>query len=181
MATLIPAIAAACVSGGGSSPGAAGIGGKTYLVDYNPGDAKITRHFDAPVDVTWNAIPLAFKDLHFAGGPSTKGNERLYMTPTLQLPGRLYEGELNSTYFECGKTPAGLPSTDSYELTFAVLVWADADRPSGSSVRILLNGWGHDRTNPSAVVQCTGTGRLEAMFLQAIEQRVKLAHAGAHG
>ena len=179
VAPLILIAAAACASGANSTQGVAGMNGKTYLVDYNSADAKVTHHFDAPPDVTWGVIPLAFNDLHFAGGPSVKGSERLYMTPTLQLPGRLYQDEFNSAYFDCGRTPTGLPAADSYELTFATLVWVDADQPSGSSVRILVNGWGHDRTNTSAVAQCIGTGRLESVFLQAIERRVRLAHGGA--
>jgi len=159
-----------------SSSGAAMQKGETYRVDYRTGEPKVTHHFDTPIEETWRAVGPAFKDLNYAGGPSDNGNEHLYMTPTLRLPGKLYEGEWNSAYFECGRTPAGTLAADSYELTFAVLVWVDEDKPSGSSVRILVNGWGRDRTNPSAVAQCAGTGRLEAAFLQAIQRRLNLAH-----
>lgn len=153
--------------------------GKEYYASYRLGEPKVTQHFDVAVDETWKAIASAFKDLNYAGGPAENRSERLYMTPTMQLRGRLYDGELNSSYFECGRTPEGTLAAEDYELSFAVLVWADADKPSGSSVRILVNGWGHNRTNPGAVVHCTGTGRLENMFLEAIQRRLSLAHHDA--
>lgn len=153
--------------------------GKTFRVSYRAGEPKVTQHFDTPVDDTWRAIGPAFKDLNYAGGPSDTGNERLYMTPMLRLEGQLYKDEWNSVYFDCGRTPAGTLAADSYVLTFAVMVWVDADQPSGSSVRILVNGLGRDRTNPSGVAQCSGTGRLEAAFLQAIQRRLNLAHNAA--
>jgi hypothetical protein len=161
-----------CATGGAS---AAGGKGKAYLVSYRADEARVTQHFETALEVTWGALGPAFQDLHYKGGPSVSGNERLYMTPTLRLPGRLYEGEWNSAYLDCGRTPAGIPAADSYELTFAVLVWVDADKPSGSTVRILVDGWGRDRMNPSGVVQCSGTGRLEAMFMQAIQRRLNIA------
>ena len=175
VATIGVAAAQACASVPSSS-GAAMQKGETYRVDYRTGEPKVTHHFGTAVEETWHAVGAAFKDLNYAGGPSDNDSERLYLTPTLRLPGKLYEGEWNSVYFDCGRTSAGTLAADSYELTFAVLVWVDKDKPSGSSVRILVNGWGRDRTNPSAIAQCAGTGRLEAAFLQAIQRRLNLAH-----
>jgi hypothetical protein len=174
VAIIAVSVASACATAASSS-GAGGLAGKTYHVSYRAEQAKVTHHFDVAADDTWRAIGPAFKDLNYAGGPSADGKERVYMTPTLVLHGRLYEGEWNSDYFDCGLTPAGLKAAESYELTFAVLVWVDADKPDGSSVRILVDGWGRDRANPSANAQCSGTGRLENMFLQAIQRRLSLA------
>ena len=124
---------------------------KIYHLDSRVDEPKVTQHFDRPADDTWQAIGPSFKDLHYAGSPSANANERLYTTPLLQLRGRLYDDEWNSAYFECGRTAAGLPAADSYELSFVVRVWVDSDTPSGSSVRILVNALGRDRTNPATI------------------------------
>jgi len=177
VAIIAVAVTAACASAPGvPSPRA---GGKIFHVTYRDGDPKVTHHFDVTADDAWRAIAPAFNDLNFAGGPSTGERDRLYMTPMLDLRGRLYEDEWNSAYFDCGLTPTGLKAAESYQLTFAVMVWVDPDTPSGSSVKILVSGWGRDRANPSANAQCQGTGRLEAAFLQAIERRVSTTRHGA--
>ncbi|HKW10676.1 MAG TPA: hypothetical protein VJO33_09870 [Gemmatimonadaceae bacterium] len=174
VALIAVAVAGACATSSRPSSGIEVHEGKTYRVSDRADKPKVTQHFDTPADDTWRAVGLAFKDLNYAGAPSATGNERLYMTPMLRLEGRLYADEWNSAYFDCGRTPAGTLAADSYVLTFTVMVWVDTDEPSGSSVRILVNGLGRDRTNPSGVAQCSGTGRLEAAFLKAIQRRLNL-------
>lgn len=168
----------ACASGGASAGGA---GRKSFSVSYRPNDAKVTQHFEARDEETWAVLGPAFQDLGYKGRASADTNERLYMTPKLDLKGRLYDGEWNSAYFDCGRAPARLSAADYYELTFVVLVWVEADKPSGSVVRILVSGMGHDRANPTDVVQCGGTGRLEAKFIQAIQRRLNLAAKPSSG
>ncbi|HEX4681767.1 MAG TPA: hypothetical protein VH277_03600 [Gemmatimonadaceae bacterium] len=161
----------------GTSAGGSGTPAAETLAQVRDRDekAKIVRHFDASVDDTWKALGPAFQDLGYKGAPSTNGNERVYITPWLLLPGRLYEGEPNSSYFDCDRSPLGTPTADVYQVTFAVLAWVEADAPAGSVVRVLVNASARDRSNPSAMVACAGTGKLEAMFMQAIQRRVKIA------
>jgi len=175
MAGMALTVVCGCASAGGSGQVD---GGKTYRVRYRPEEAKVTQHLDATASETWSVLGAAFHDLGYKGGPSVSGDEHLYMTPTLRVTGRLYEGEWNSAYLDCGRTPAGGSAAESYELHFAVLVWVDADKPSGSTVRILVDGWGNDRAHATVDVPCGGTGRLEAGFLQAIQQRLKLSAKG---
>lgn len=166
----------------GASGGASGQPGSETLaqINYRDKEVKVSQHVSATVDDTWKALGPAFQDLGYKGGPSGSANDRVYMTSWLRLAGPLYEGEMNSAYFECDRSPLGTPTADSYELTFAVLAWVAPDKPTGSIVRILVNGSGRDRANPSAMVACAGTGKLEAMFMQAIQRRLKLAASG-HG
>lgn len=158
-----------CASAGTSSQGASETLAQVARRDR---EAKVTQHVDASVDSTWKVLGPAFQDLGYKAGPSANPSEHLYATPWLRLPARLYEGEYNSAYFDCGKTPLGLSAADSYEISFAVLAWVDADQPKGSVVRILVTGNARDRSNPSAMVACSGTGRLEAGLMQAIQRRL---------
>ena len=164
-----------CASAGGSSQVR---GEKTFRVRYRPEEAKVTQHLEATAAETWSVLGAAFQDLGYKGGPSASAAEHLYMTPTLRVAGRLYEGEWNSAYLDCGRTPDGRPAAESYELYFAVLVWVDADKPSGSTVRILVDGWGNDRAHATVDIRCGGTGKLEDGFLKAIQARLKLPPKG---
>jgi hypothetical protein len=119
---------------------------------------------------TWAAMPAAFADLAFKGGPSVVPTERVYMTPELTISGQLFNGETNSTYIDCGKTPAGSPAADEYTVRFTVLVKV-APVDSGSVLSFLVDGMARDKTKSVDWVSCTGTGRLENMFFKAISRR----------
>lgn len=165
-----------CASTGASSGVSGQPGAETLAqINFRDKEVKVSRHVDATVDDVWKVFASAFQDLGYKGGQSGSGNERVYMSSWLRIPGSLYEGEANSAYFECDRSPLGVPTSDTYELTFAVFAWAAPDSPSGSIVRVLVNGTGRDRANPSAMVSCAGTGKLEAMFMQAIQRRLTLA------
>lgn len=179
MAAMGLAVICGCASAGGASTQVRGE--KTFRVRYRPEEAKITEHVDAPFSETWSVLGAAFQDLGYKGGPSASGAEHLYMTPTLHVTGRLYEGERNSLYLDCGNAPDGRNVAESYDLYFAVLVWVDEDKPSGSMVRVLVDGWGNDRAHATTDARCSGTGKLETAFVQAIQRRVKLAAKGDAG
>jgi len=165
-----------CASTGTSGSESGQPGAETLAqVRFRDREVKVSQHVNATVDDAWKVLGPAFHDLGYKGGPSGSGNQRMYMTSWLRLPGALYEGEANSAYFECDRSPLGIPTADTYELTFAVYAWVAPDQPGGSVVRVLVNGSGRDRANPSAIVSCAGTGKLEAMFMQAIQRRLKLA------
>ncbi len=166
----------ACATAG-TSGGVSGQPGAETLaqIQFRDKEVKVSQHVDPTPDDAWKVLGPAFQDLGYKGGFSGSGNERVYMTSWLRLPGALYEGEANSAYFECDRSPLGIPTADTYELTFAVFAQVAPDAPTGSVVRILVNGTGRDRANPSAMVSCAGTGKLETMFMQAIQRRLKLA------
>ena len=176
IASVLLSALVGCASTGTSGSASGQPGAETLAqVRFRDREVKVSQHVDATVDDTWKVLGPAFQDLGYKGGQSGSGNERMYMTSWLRLPGALYEGEANAAYFECDRSPLGTPTADTYELTFAVFAWVAPDQPAGSVVRVLVNGSGRDRANPSAIVSCAGTGKLEAMFMQAIQRRLKLA------
>lgn len=177
---LIAPVLLSAIGGCASSGASGGVSGQPGAetlaqINFRDKEVKVSRHVDATVEDVWKVFAPAFQDLGYKGGPSGSGNDRVYMSSWLRIPGSLYEGEANSTYFECDRSPLGVPTADTYELTFAVFAWAAPDPPAGSVVRVLVNGTGRDRANPSAMVSCAGTGKLETMFMQAIQRRLALA------
>src|SRR5438094_691077 len=107
-------------------------------------------------------------------GASAREAERVYLTPSLRIHGRLYRGELNSVYIDCGHAVGGGHAADSYEVTFAMLVRLTPQDGGRSLVEVVIDGTARDRTlNLSNPVFCTGTGRLETEFLQRLEARTR--------
>lgn len=134
-------------------------------------DAHVVERFlYRTLDQTWAALPAAFADVGYKGAASSVSSEHVYMTPELIISGRLYTGEPNSDYLDCGRTSAGGAAADVYSVKFVVLVKA-ASVDSGTVLSLLVDGVARDRTQGSNVVTCTGTGRLEDMFFKAIAQR----------
>jgi hypothetical protein len=125
----------------------------------------------APVDRVWRALPEAFKDLGYPGGPSTNPDEHLYLTRSLTIRGRLYEGEANSDYLDCGRTPAGQLAADFYEVQFAVLAWL-APQDGVTAIEVVIDGTARDRAQSSNSVFCTGKGRIEAALIEQLKARV---------
>ena len=54
----------------------------------------LQRVVPAPLEAVWAAVPLAFRDLGYTAGPSTRAGERVYLTPYLAIRDRLYQGEV---------------------------------------------------------------------------------------
>jgi hypothetical protein len=127
----------------------------------------------APVEVVWAAVPLAFRSLGYTGSPSTDAGERVYLTPYLAIRDRLYKGELNSVYFECGRNPTGPIVADAYAITFAILVRLRRQNEGATLVEVLVDGNATDRSQRASSVHCTGTGRLETVILERIEEQLR--------
>jgi hypothetical protein len=128
-----------------------------------------------PLERAWTAIPDAFHDLGYAGGRSlTRGERRTYMTPELTISGSLYPGERTSDYLDCGRTSAGTHAADDYSLEFAVVMRAVAQSNAETMLEIVVDGRARDRGRSTNSVNCTGTGRLERMFAEAVARRLGL-------
>ena len=143
-------------------------------------DTRITRgvtpvsgFYRAAPDSVWLAIPGAFKDLAFPRGTQTNGDEKLFVTQEMTIQRQLYDGEPNSLYFDCGRTPAGNAAADEYAVTFTILARVVPDGDQFSHVDVLVDGRAHDRTRSNAsAVFCNGKGRLEEMVIAAIRKRL---------
>lgn len=119
----------------------------------------------------WKSLPDVFKELGFEGKPS--GTEEMtYVTPPLRINGRLYDGELNSLYIDCGKTPAGGLAADEYGVTFAVFVKVVPVVADASVIEARIDGVSRTRNESSGRNRCWGTGKLEHRFIDALKRRL---------
>ena len=119
----------------------------------------------------WKAIPDAFRELGFEGKPSAT-EEMTYVSPSLRINGRLYDGELNSAYLDCGRTPAGGLAADEYGVTFAVFIKVVPVVADASMIEARIDGVSRTRSETSGRNRCWGTGRLERRFIDAIKRRL---------
>jgi len=164
---------AACATGSGGAAKAPRRS-ETHTVWFREDVTPVRRVLTAPVETVWAALPQGFADLGFPSGASAREAERVYLTPSLRIHGRLYHGELNSVYIDCGHAVGGGRAADSYEVTFAMLVRLTPQDGGRSLVEVVIDGTARDRTlNLSNPVFCTGTGRLETEFLQRLEARTR--------
>jgi hypothetical protein len=172
---------AACAGARGGAGGGRPAGGpgadETFTVRVREDAVAVARDLPVSADEAWAAVPGAFADLGYQGGPSTEKGERLYLTPPLKIRGRLYPDAPNSAFVDCGRAGPGGPAADEYSVTFAVLARVTARPDGGSTVRVTVDGVARERTGSSTVVYCAGTGRLEQLFAQAVERRVQQARA----
>jgi len=96
----------------------------------------------------------------------------VYLTPPLNIQGRLYDRERNSAYLDCGRAPAGGDAADMYEITFAIMARVTGNDAGRTLVEVFVDGTAHERTTSADVVSCMSTGRLEAAFLQRLAARI---------
>lgn len=131
------------------------------------------RHFrgviQEPVDTVWRAIPAVFQSLRFPGAPSVYHQEYVYLTPPLKIEDKLYEGESNSQYLNCGYTPVGVPAADNYQVVFAILARLIPQGSGSTEVDIIVDGEASNLAERSPSVHCTGTGRLEETLFRRLQ------------
>jgi hypothetical protein len=167
---LCGSLLAGCATGS-SGKEASSRNGDTFAVRFRTDAPPAKRVIPAPVPVVWAAMPQAFADMGYPGGPSARPDERVYLTRPLTIQGQLYNGERNSDYLNCGQTPVGTLAADEYEVKFAIVARVSAFDADSTLVEVLVDGTARDRTRFTSVVNCAGTGRLEAALLQRLEKR----------
>ena len=143
---------------------------ETFFVRFRK-EPGYTRIIDLPPERVWAALPQAFADMNYKGGPSTKAGERVFLTPHMTIQNVLYPGLRNSAFLDCGRTAANLEAADEYSVTFAILAGV-SPHPGGTKVEVLVDGTAIQRGASSNKVPCAGTGRLERELVQALEARL---------
>ena len=131
----------------------------------------VSERVTASADSIWKVVPAAFKELGYQGHPSAT-EPLTYVTPPLRIEGRLYTGELNSSYIDCGRTPAGGLAADEYSITFAVFVRIERIVADASTIEARIDGVARARSESSGRIRCWGKGKLEDQFLRAIKRRL---------
>src|SRR5262245_13630708 len=143
--------------------------GKRYTVVLRDDAAHFRRVLRAPVDSVWGFVPQVFKTLNFPGAPSVHANEYVYLTPTLKIEHRLYEGESNYLYLHCGFTSGGVPAADVFQVTFAIIARLLPQSDGTTEIDIVVDGTAQDLAVQRTAVRCDGTGRFEAIIFQRME------------
>lgn len=92
-----------------------------------------------------------------------------YLTPAMRITGRLYEGERNSEYIDCGSALQG-ERADLFEVEFALATRLREEEDGGTLVETRLEGRAWDRYVNEAPVFCAGTGKLESQIGQLLRQ-----------
>jgi len=136
-----------------------------FVVRVRRDAAAVSRHLPTSVDETWAEVPGAFRALGYQGGAVTDTAERVFLTPSLLIRGRLYPDAANSAYMDCGRAPAGGAAADEYEVSFVVLVRVLPAPTNGTTLQVAVDGAARRRAENADVVSCTGTGRIEKMFI----------------
>lgn len=142
---------------------------KMFTVWFRTDASHFRRVLSAPVDSVWRVLPATFQFLRFPGAPSVYADEYVYLTPSLKIEGRLYQGEANSLYINCGHTPAGVPAADVYQVIFAMMAKLTPQPGGGTEVDIIVDGTARNLAEGGAMLHCTGTGRLEAILYRRLE------------
>jgi len=135
------------------------------------GLAVTSERLTASSSRIWKTLPDAFKELGFQGHPSAM-EEMTYVTPPLRITGRLYNDELNSSYLDCGRTPAGGLAADEYGVTFAVFIRVVPVVADASMIEARIDGVARTRSESSGRNRCSGTGKLEKRFIEAVKRRL---------
>jgi hypothetical protein len=177
VAVLGGPICAGCASSGGGTSDPARERDR-FTVFFRADAIPVRRVTRAPVEAVWAVVPQVFEGLGYPGGASVYEGERVYLTPNLKIEKRLYEGDLNSLYLDCGRTAAGVPAADVYAVTFAILTRVTPQDSARTIVEVIIDGTARDQAERSSPVSCAGTGRLETVILQRIEAGVRSATPG---
>lgn len=164
----------ACAGSPGATPSSSGsLHSPDDFVTYFRADALPHRGVvRAPVDAVWKALPAVFEDLGYPGAPAQNSRERVFITPNLQITGRLYEGESNSKYVDCGSGNAG-PRADTYEVQFVIITRVSASSDTETLVETIIDGSARDRMVSGGSFRCTGTGTLEKAVVDLLMRRVR--------
>jgi hypothetical protein len=163
------AIVLTCASCGAKRRASGSDKEKTFSVWFRTDASHFTQRVAVPVDSVWRFVPATFQFMRFPGAPSVYNDEYVYLTPSLKIEGRLYQGEANSLYINCGHTVGGVPIADTYRVTFALLMKLTPQSDRDTEVDIILDGTAQDMAERSESVHCTGTGRLEATIYRRLE------------
>ena len=123
-----------------------------------------------PEDV-WKALPDVYEELGYPGSPASS-DEYVFITPYMNIRGRLYDGERNSKYLDCGTSPAGSPAADVYDVTFVIVTMVEPHPEGGSRLRVLVDGNARDKAISTNSVPCHGKGLLDTGIAQFLEQRM---------
>jgi hypothetical protein len=137
-------------------------------------DAPVFRTvLPVPLDQAWEMLPAVYRELGYPGAPASNTRDHVYITPNMAIRGRLYPGEHNSNYLDCGTTVTGARA-DMYEVHFVMITRLRAGKDGETVVETVVDGRARDRSVSGTVVPCTGAGKLEKAVADLLRRKLYL-------
>jgi hypothetical protein len=160
-------LAVGCAS---STKGSGIPSGAAFWLKLRAEKTPFARTFAAPAEQTATKLAETFAGMGYPGS-FAEGTTNIYVTKQLDVKGRLYEGELNSLYFDCGRAPGGGLVADEYGLSFVVAARVEAVSTANSEVEVLIDATARSAQS-GTTLPCRGTGKLENLILTALAARL---------
>jgi hypothetical protein len=164
-AVLLTVACASSQKGSGIPSGAA------FWLKVRAEKTPFARTIAAPMDQTANKLAETFYAMGYPGS-FADGASDIYITRQLDVKGRLYDGELNSLYFDCGRSAGGGVVADEYALSFVIAARIERAGTSSSQVEVLIDASARSLTQSGTAIPCRGTGKLENLILTALAARL---------
>lgn len=161
-------IVAACAS---SSSGTGVPSGAAFWLKARAEKTPFARVIAAPFERTTQTIAATFREMGYPGA-FAQGTNDVFVTRQLDVKGRLYPGELNSAYFDCGHSGGSIVANE-YAISFVVAAHAAPASNTTTEVEILLDASARSLSQSGTAIPCRGTGKLENLILTGIAARVK--------
>ena len=146
---------------------------KPSAIWYRSDVSHVRRVIPESIDVVWRVLPASIESLRFPGTPTVYADEHIYMTPQMKIERRLYQGESNSLYLNCGTTLGARPAADEHLVIFALLTRLTPTPAGETEIDIIVDGTAQDMKERSLAVRCNGTGRFEEAIIAQIEANLR--------
>jgi hypothetical protein len=175
VAAVVGMVSAGCGSAGSTAgaPSAPVPIPDRFTITYRA-DAPQTRTVvAAPVERVWDALPGVYREFGYPAAPASNTPDRVYITPALLVRGRLYQGERNSDYLDCGDDPNVGARADAHEVTFWIVTRVQPTEEGHTLVETMIDGRARDRQSSSTPAYCFGTGKLEKQIAALLLQRTR--------
>ncbi|HEX8245849.1 MAG TPA: hypothetical protein VF541_20210 [Longimicrobium sp.] len=148
--------------------------GSVLLYEFRvaPESRVFTNLVPAPVARVWPVLPALYQEYGLAVTRLDEGR-RVIGSQEHIARGRKIMGARPSELVECGRTPAGVPAADSYDLTLAVYTALEPDGEQSTKIETLVEGRARDPVSNNPPVTCTSTGKLERALAVAAVLRTQ--------
>lgn len=147
-----------------------------YELTMTPETHTSSHWVRAPREKVWTALPEVYADLGIS--PETIVSER-WLVGNRDVRVRRIGGERPARFLDCGTNPIGAPNANTATIHLDVTTRLQAIG-DGTEVATTLVGRARPRTGGSSEVQCTTTGRLEALIAERLQEQTA-GTGGAQG
>lgn len=135
-----------------------------------PASRVFTDAIPASMARVWASLPGVYQALGLAVTRLDDGRHAIGSQEHISR-GRKIMGVRVGEIVECGRTPAGAPAAESYDLTLSVSTALQSDGEQSTKIETLVDGRARDPVSNNPAVTCTSTGRLERAIAAAAMAR----------